>query len=394
MKPILAIAFLSALLALASCSSPEQEAEESPKLEGPLTSVQMTPEQLQHGGVAWARAESQEMAPSIEIPGELLPNEDRTVRLGAPAEGRVLRVTVAVGDKVARGRSLVELQSPGASAALADLVKARAEINSRRAALAYAKTARERAERLLAAKAGARQDLDRALADEELAQAALAQAEAEVARARGAIEQLGVSPSTGQMSIRAPHSGLVLTREVTPGAVVQAGTPLVTVSDISTLWLKIAAPDRAANALRTGQSVRFSVAALPGETFEARVDSLGGGLDPQTRTVPVRATVANPGGKLRPHMFTTVLLEVGAKTDAVAVPDGAVVLLDEQPAVFVATPENGGGARLERRRVQIGGKTGERTLIVGGIRPNDNVVVRGAFAVKSLFERAKMPVEG
>jgi len=391
MKLILATVFLSALLALAACSPPEQEAVESPKVEGPLTSVHMTAAQLQHGGVAWARAESQEMAPSIEIPGELLPNDDRTVRLGAPAEGRVLRVTVAVGDQVARGKALVELQSPSASAALADLVKARAEINSRRAALAYAKTARERAERLLAAKAGARQDLDRALADEELAQAALAQAEAETARARVAIEQLGVSPSTGQMAIRSPLSGLVLAREVTAGAVVQAGAPLVTVSDVSTLWLKIAAPDRAANALVTGQSVRFSVPALPGETFQARVDSLGGGLDPQTRTIPVRATVANANGRLRPHMFATVLLEVGAKTNTIAVPEEAVVLLDERPAVFISTPEDGGGARLERRNVQVGGKAGERTLVIGGIQPNDNVVVRGAFAVKSLFERAKMP---
>jgi len=351
----------------------------------------MTAAPVQPGRVGWAGAESPEMAPSVEIPGELVPNEDRTARLGAPAEGRVLRVTVAVGDQVARGKSLVELQSPNASAALADLVKARAEVNSRRAALAYAKTARERAERLLAAKAGARQDLDRALADEELAQAALAQAQAEVARARTAVEQLGVSSSTGQMAIRSPLSGLVLTREVTPGAVVQAGAALVTVSDVSTLWLKIAAPDRAANALTPGQTVRFSVAALPGETFQARIDSLGGGLDPQTRTIPVRATVANTSGRLRPHMFTTVLLEVGAKTNATAVPEDAVVLLDEQPAVFIAIPEDGGGARLERRNIQVGGKSGERTLVLGGIQPDDNIVVRGAFAVKSLFERAKMP---
>jgi RND family efflux transporter MFP subunit len=206
-----------------------------------------------------------------------------------------------------------------------------------------------------------------------------------------AIEQLGVSPTTGQMAIRSPLSGLVLAREGVPGAVVQAGAPLVTVSDIGTLWLKIAAPDRAANALATGQTVRFTVAALPGETFQARVDSLGGGLDPQTRTIPVRATVANPGGRLRPHMFATVLLEVGDRANAVAIPGDAVVLLDERPAVFIAAPESGGGARLERRNVQVGGQSGERTLVIGGLRPDDNVVVRGAFAVKSLFERAKMP---
>jgi len=378
------------LLALAACSSPEEKAEEAPKPESASTLVHMTAAQLQHGGVAWTRAESQRMAPTVELPGELLPDEDHTVQLGAPAEGRVLRVHVAVGDRVGRGKPLVVLQSPDASAALADLAKARAEVSSRRAALTYARTARERADRLLAAKAGARQDLDRALADETLAQATLAQAEAEVARARAALEQLGVD-STGAMAIRTPISGLVLTREVTPGAVVQAGTPLVTVSDIGTLWLKVAAPDRVATALRAGQSVRFSVAALPGETFQGRIESVSGGLDPQTRTVPVRATVSNPTGRLRPHMFATVLLETGAETEAIAIPEGAVVLVDEQPAVFIAVPENGGGARFETRGVRVADKTGGRALILGGLQPGESVVVQGAFAVKSLFERAKMP---
>lgn len=389
MKPIV---FLIALAALAACSSPEEKkVEEAPTPESASTSVHMTAAQLQHGGITWTRAESQRMAPTVELPGELLPDEDHTVQLGAPAEGRVLRVHVAVGDRVGRGKPLVVLQSPDASAALADLAKARAEVSSRRAALAYAKTARERADRLLAAKAGARQDVDRALADETLAQATLAQAEAEAARARTALEQLGVDPSTGAMAIRTPISGLVLAREVTPGAVVQAGTPLVTVSDIGTLWLKVAAPDRVATSLRPGQSVRFSVAALPGEMFQGRIDSVSGGLDPQTRTVPVRATVSNPTGRLRPHMFATVLLETGAETDAIAVPEGAVVLVDEQPAVFIAIPENGGGARFETRGVRIGDKTGGRALILGGLQPGDSVVVQGAFAVKSLFERAKMP---
>jgi cobalt-zinc-cadmium efflux system membrane fusion protein len=210
----------------------------------------------------------------------------------------------------------------------------------------------------------------------------------------GVASQLGVDARSDSVLLRSPLSGIVIARDALPGTVVTPGGPLVTVTDISRLWLEVAAPDNATQTLRQGARVRFTVVALPGETFEARIDSIGGSLDPQTRTLPVRATVANPAARLRPNMFATVLLETGSETTAYRVPDGAVVLVDEQPAVFVATPEPGGGARFERRRVEVGRKEGGRTLVTGGIRPGDNVVTEGAFAIKSQLERSKMPSEG
>jgi membrane fusion protein, heavy metal efflux system len=305
----------------------------------------------------------------------------------------VLDVRVQPGQRVSAGQALVTLQSQEASAVRADFDKAMAELNSRRAGATYARAARERAERLLEAKAISRQELERAHADDELARASLSQAEAEVQRARAGMSQLGVGSANGTMVIASPLSGIVLSREAVPGSIAEAGAPLVTVTDPGTLWLEVSVADRAASSLATGSRVRFAVPAFPADTFDARVTSVGGALDPSTRTVPVRARVPNRAGRLRPAMFATVWIEGAAQQAAVSVPEGAVQMLDERPVVFVATPDAKGGARLERRNVTLGGTVGGRAQVLTGITAGETVVTDGAFAVKSEFSRAKMAKE-
>lgn len=355
--------------------------------------IVMTLASVQHGGVRWQQALTRDVSISTEVPGQLAPNEDRTARLGAPARARVVAVHVQVGSRVGAGQPLVTLQSPEASTARADYNKAMADLNAKHAAATFAKTARERADRLLVAKAIAKQEYERAQIDEELAKAELTRAEAEAARTRAQLEQLGVSSEGGSMVVKAPIGGVVLSREAIPGTVVEAGAPLVSVSDPSTLWLDIAVTDRAASSLRSGSRVRFRVPAAPVDTFEARVVSVGGALDPQTRTVPVHAIAQNPTGRLRAQMFATVWLEGAERRQVVTVPEGAVMLLDQRPVVFVARPSNE-AVRFERRDVVVGGTFGGAVQILNGLQPGEQVVTDGAFAVKSQFSRAKQPSEG
>jgi cobalt-zinc-cadmium efflux system membrane fusion protein len=138
--------------------------------------------------------------------------------------------------------------------------------------------------------------------------------------------------------------------------------------------------------------VTFLVPAFPGQLFEAKVQNVGGALDPDTRTLPLRALVVNADGRLRPEMFATVQVEQGAARSGVAVPEAAVQLLDERPVVFVARPQAAaGGATFERRDVEIGAKQAGTTQIVRGLNAGDIVVTDGAFAVKSQFSRSKLP---
>ena len=353
--------------------------------------VTMTAAEVQHGGLRWSAAETRNAAGMIEAPGQLVPNEDRTARIGAPVQARVMAVHVQAGARVGRGQALVTLQSPEASAARAELSKAEADLSARRAAAAYARSARERAERLLAAKAAPRQEVERAQADDALAQSELARAQAEVARSRSTFASLGVDAASGSIVLRSPLDGVVLSREAAPGAVVSPGAPLVTVSDASSLWLDLSVPAAAASSLANGSRVRFGVAAFPSDTFEARVVSVGGALDPQTRALPVRAAVTSTRNRLRAAMFATVWLDAGARTQSVAVPTKSIMLLDGRPVAFVATPLPQGAVRLERRDVVTGGEQGAVTRVLTGVSPGELVVTEGAFAVKATFSRSRMP---
>lgn len=377
-------------------AKPGEEKLTSDSVAATPTELSMTMAQVQHGGIAWTAVGAGgpgTVGEAAALPGQLVPDEDRTARFGSPAEGRVLGVMVSPGDRVETGTVLVTLQSPAAAAAQADLGKARAALASHRAHVAYARSALQRAERLLALKAIPRQDYERAIADDELARSELASAEAEQQRAEATVVSLGAEATpNGELALRARRPGVVLERQAVPGAVVAAGAPLVVVTDPTRLWLTMAAPEALSTGLHKGASVRFVVPALPADTFAAPLDAVAAGLDPMTRTLTARATVDNPKLRLKPAMLATVLLPIQAPPGGlVSLPDDAVQLLDGKEVVFLAVPDSQGGAHLMVRAVRVGARSGGRAHIVAGLRAGELVVTRGAFAVRAALRKGSMP---
>lgn len=359
----------------------------------PVGEITFSAAQVQHGGVRWGPVTMGSAAGTASVPGELTVNEDRTARLGAPGRGRIIAVRVQPGDRVSNGQVLVTMQSADAGMAQSDVSKAAAEVTSRRAQAQYASSARARAERLLALKAIPRQDYDRAIADDEQARAALQQADAELRRARSTANLMGASgaSASGEVVLRSPLSGVVLARPAQPGAVVDAGAPLVTVTDPSTLWLQVKASEQLSPLFRRGSPLRFTVPAYPTDNFTARTDAVGAGLDPETRTLAVRGVVPNANGRLKPEMLATVLVDGGQRTTAALVPEAAVQLLDGKPVVFVAHPDAKGGVRLERRDVDVGSRASGQVAVLRGLAAGDVIVTTGAFAVKAEFQKSAMP---
>lgn len=349
--------------------------------------------QVEHGGIRWAPVVMGTDASRALVPGEVVANEDRTARLGAPGSGRVTAVRVQPGDRVVSGQVLVILQSLDAGTAQSDVAKAAAGVISAQAQLRYASAARARAERLLALTAIPRQDYDRAVADDEEASASLSQAQSELARARTAAAQLGAGdPSLpGEIVIRSPMSGVVLARSAVPGTVVGAGAPLVVITDPSSVWLSISAPEQFAGLFQVGQRVRFTVPAYARDTFTARLDAVGAGLDSATRTLPVRGIVPNGRVRLKPEMLASVEVQSDNRVPAALVPQDAVQLLDGQRTVFIARPDGKGGLEVERRAVEVGSRSGGRIAVTRGLVAGDVIVVTGAFAVKAQFEQAILP---
>jgi len=380
--------------AIAGCRGSEPKGEsakpDSGKAEGGMAAMDMsnvtfTAEQIKNSSVKWAKAEAATATESVELPGELLVNEDRTARVSAPERGRVLTVNANIGDRVHRGQVLATIQSDLATGARADRAKAMAERESRQAALDFAKAARERAERLLALKAVAVQDVERARSEEAAATAALAQARADIERVDATLATMGVDPATGQIRLSAAFDGVVLARDVIPGAVVDAGAIVLVVTDPDSLWLNVAVPG-----IRSGNKLRFTVPSLGDESFDALVRTLAPAVDAASRTVTVRAVVTNRGGKLRPNMLTTVHLDRGQARTGVAVPDSAIQLVSGKSVVFTVMPDEKGGAMFMKREVHIDAKMRDGRQLVTGIDKGDVIVTEGAFAVKARLEQSKL----
>jgi cobalt-zinc-cadmium efflux system membrane fusion protein len=355
------------------------------------TSLDLSAAQIAHGNVAWATVTMGTATGAATVPGQIVTDEDHTARLGAPARGRVLSVLVSPGDRVGQGQALAMIQSSDASMAQSDIAKAIAAMSSRRAQSQYAKAARDRAERLLAIKAIPRQDYEKAVADDELAQSEFRQSEAELRRARNVAEQLGAdSAANGNITLRAPLSGVVLARTAIPGTVVDVGAPLLVVTDQTHLWLTVNAPEQFAGMLHAGGQLRFIVPAFA-DTFTARITALGAGLETETRTLPVRAATDSRGNRLKPGMLATVLIVGGQQGAAAIVPEDAVQAIEGKPTVFLVQPDGKGGARVTRREVEVGSRSNGHVAVRRGLSAGDLIVTTGAFGVKAVFLKSSMP---
>ena len=382
---------IAALSGAMSCGGSESPKESEAPAATPAD-VTLSAEQIAHASVKWATAAVSTVTETAELAGELKIDEDRTVRVSAPSRGRLLTVRANAGDRVAQGQVVATLQSDEATAARANQAKAMADVGQQRSALDYAKTSRERAERLLALKAISQQEVERARVDERAAAAALAQAEAEVQRANTALADLDVDGTTGHIHLKSMLSGFVLSREAVPGAVVDAGATILVITNPNSLWLQVAVPDRLANAIGPGARLRFSVAAIPAESFDARVHSVATAIDPATRTVLVRAVIANPKRRLRPEMLATIRIDTGSPQTGVAVPDDAIQRLGERSVVFIAEPDGRGGARFTPRDVEVAAKAEDGRQIVRGVKPGELVVTEGAFTIKAQFGRSRIQI--
>src|SRR6185436_3606203 len=301
-------------------------------------------------------------------------NEQGYAEAGTPIPARVVRLLASPGQPVRRGQPLAELQS-------VELGQARAQ---RTAALARAELARKTVERkrvLAAERIVSRGELQRAEAE-------AAEAEADLQAAEAAVDALGVgrSGAGGQsgFSLLAPISGTVLERTAVQGQTADPSRPLFRIGDLTTLWLIVQAPERDVLRVRTGSPAEITLAALPDQKLQGRIDWIGREVDPQSRTVPVRIVLPNSGGQLRPGMFATAWLRTGdAEERVVAVPATSLQRMDNRWVVFLPRGEG----TFEVRPVERGRDLGNEVAVLAGLKPGERVVVEGAFVLRAEAEK-------
>jgi membrane fusion protein, multidrug efflux system len=212
-----------------------------------------------------------------------------------------------------------------------------------------------------------------------------------------------------QKAIKAPFAGRLGLRNVDIGQYVAVGTSLVTLQQLDPIYADFPVPEEALRSLAAGQSVSMTVDAIPGRSFEGKIEAIDARVSAESRNVTARAVFANPDRKLLPGMFANLTVTTGQPASVLTVPRTAIVYSLYGDNVFVVTVapharEQGGvsdkggasGLIVERRFVRVGAARGERIAIKDGLRPGERVVTAGqiklqAYMPVTLDETAALP---
>jgi membrane fusion protein, heavy metal efflux system len=312
-----------------------------------------------------------ESANVLSIAGKVQFDEDRIARVLAPLAGQVVGLRVKVGDPVRRGQQLCALNSRDAAAAAGEYIESRkdVELAEKNAAMT---------QDLFDHEAASKMALQQAQND-------LAKARARVARTEEALRVLGLtaqddlSKFNGRVPLTSPIAGVVVERKVTDGQFVQSdSTPLLTIANLDAVWVVGDLFERDLRLVGNGQAAAITTAAYPDETFQGRVNYISDSIDPASRTAKVRVSVVNPRGRLKPEMYASIVLNVGARMRGLRVPAAAVFTEGQRNFVYVEVGEG----RFAKRSVDLEQTTSVDRHVVGGLRAGDRVVVDGALLLR------------
>jgi membrane fusion protein, heavy metal efflux system len=364
---------LTAIMSAAGCSP--QSAGNAPEATSTASDVTLTAAQRQH--VRIETVASTTFRRSIDTTGAVDFDNDQATSVLAPFSGPVSRLVASLGERVGKGQALATVSSPDFAAAFA----------AYRKALATAATARHLA------------DLDKDLLqhqgvserEEEQAQTDADNAESDRAAALQALLALNVDPQTikdiqanrpvarMEGTIRAPIAGIVVEKLITPGQLVEAGTtPCFTVADLSSVWVQAKIFGREVAALHVGDTadIESDIDAAPLHGTVTNVSAL---VDPDTRSVIARVTVANTAQTLKKQMYVRVLIHSQHEQTGLLIPVSAI-LRDDENLPFVYLEQSDGS--FARRHVTLGYRDGDRYEIPSGLKAGDKVVVEGGIFVR------------
>lgn len=328
--------------------------------------IAMSEAQVAANGIAIDSAGPAMIRERLHLPAQIRVNAERTVALAAPGQGVVQSVPVSSGTTVHKGQALVVIQSPS-------VAQWRADYASAQQRLALARTSYQREKTLWEQGISARQDLD-------AAHSAFREAEIAVQAARQRMDALGIAPGegvSGKLTVRAPLAGVVVDKPVVAGKAVAENTALLTIADLSQVWVEAAVPADSLAQVGTGMPARVSVNAAPQE-LAGTVSFVGPVLGEATRMATARIALPNPGLRLRPGMLATVDLLGQEASVPVTVASEAVQTIHERSVVFVRSASG-----FLPQVVRVGRSDGKRTEIAEGLAAGARVAARGSFLLKA-----------
>jgi cobalt-zinc-cadmium efflux system membrane fusion protein len=339
--------------------------------------VRLSSAAIAEAGITTWKVQPVDLQHLLLLNGTVGYDENRLVQIAANVRGRVAAMPLDLGAAVRQGQTVLEIES-------VELGRAREEFLREASSARVASAAYERARRLVEAKAISTGEFQtregeylsrKAAADAaERALHLLGESDDEIARLRRAIEGGNgvIEGDAPRLRLRAPFTGRLIDRKVTPGSLFDALQPLATLADLSSVWVFFQAYEKDLALLQVGLPATIRTEAYPQETFHGKVDFLGSVVEAATRTVKVRATVANTDERLRPGIL--------------AVPQAALQTLEGRNVVFVEREPG-----LFARRFAETGHTFEGfTEVLSGVKEGDVIVTEGSFVLKSEFAKASL----
>ena len=308
-------------------------------------------------------------------------NQDMSVQVFTPYQGRITGLFAKVGDEVKSGERLFTIDSP-------DLLQAESTLIAAAGTLDLHNKTLSRARELFQTRALAQRELEQAVSEQQAAEGAL-KAARDAVRIFGKIDIeidriIANRQVDSSLLVPSPISGRITARNAAPGLFVQpGGTPApFTVADLSTMWLIANVPETSSPQLRLGQEVRATVTAYPDRTFEGKITTIGAAVDLNTRRLMARSEIKDPQHVLQPGMFATFVIQTGEPVRSLAAPlDGVVREGDGTIIVWVTKDRR----RFEKRIVQIGRRDGGYNQIIQGLQPGDLIATDGALFLSNLF---------
>jgi len=305
--------------------------------------------------VETAAVEQGQVSDRFEAVGTIEASEAITVV--SEIDGAIVKLPFREGSAVARGGLVAQL----------DDAQLRAEVDRAQALRDQNESTYKRVKSVVEQHAGAPQDLDDAAAALRVAEANLALAKSRLSKTR----------------IRAPFSGVLGARRVSPGAFIRAGQAITDLAKLDELRVNFSAPERYLSQLRRGAPVTVSTTAFSGYDLTGHIDVVDPVLDPTTRTARIVARLRNPGGKFRPGMSANVSAVLGQRAKALTIPSEAIFAEGDQSYAYVVKADS----TVTRSALTLGTRTPDAVEVVKGLEPGQRVVRAGH---QKLFEGAKV----
>jgi cobalt-zinc-cadmium efflux system membrane fusion protein len=362
---------------------------------------------------------SRKLDVSVVVTGEVLANANLQTHVTTPVTGRVTKILVSIGDHIPENKPLLIVRSTDIQQAETDLMQneqqVRADIKQALvqidcdmaiadASVKLDQKNYQRLKNLFDEKIASQADFQTAetqLMKDQITLASLSKKRAATVSlsnekmklvlgpAKNKLRLLGVSDEEinevmktqvvdPMVPVPAPEDGIITERLVNVGEMIDPSKPLFTIGDFHTVWLKADVFEKDISKVHIGQPIELLIDSFPDRVFHGKLDYVANQVDGDTRTLAVRAEVANQQGLLKPKMFARMKIMVG-QHNVLSIPKTAVQDASTNKVVYVAIGPN----TFEERRVDLGAESGDYVEVLDGLKPHERVATKGSFDLRA-----------